>query len=100
MNTQLGLNPKASWEGCLTSPMVDELESKHEGNMHNLYNREDWHKGNTLLHVREEWVQEVRNPPMFGLFESLWCPREREKGGTPSTSNQMLWLMQLPLNPT
>ena len=99
VKTQLGINPKVSLEGCLTSPMVDGLESKDEDNMHNLYNREDWYKENTLLHVREEWGQEVRNPPKFGLSESMWCPREKEKGGTSCTSTHWTWLPKLPLNP-
>ena len=85
VKTQLGLNPKVPLEGCLTSPMVDESKLTNDGNMHNLYAQEARYKESTLFHVREEWVQEVKNPPKFGLFESLWYPREKEKGGTSCT---------------
>ena len=72
VKTQLGINPEFSLEGCLTSPIVDGLES-NDGKMHDLYAQKALHKESTLFHVREEWVQEVKNPPKFGLSKSFWC---------------------------
>ena len=100
VDTQLGLEPEVSWKVCAIYQKEDGLESKDEDHTHNLIAQEPQHKESTLGHVKGGWVQQVRNPPKFGLSKRLWCPKEKQKRGTPSTSIKKLMQKLTPPNST